>query len=260
MSKNKTRSTLTLFLAFFVLFVFVFSLGVIVGKGLGGSKLENKNSTNNTVYEGDRQSEWDKRGYQSREGDSVKAAKTANGEDQDSIENDEIAGVHENPAQSEDTISDTPDKEPAVKDTQALETEVVEQPSQDIANTGTEKKDPFKPDMTRLRPEKKPEKIKTTGINDKTKHSLALPPIDQNGHYTVQIGAFINQDEAKKYAHKIKSKGYPVFLTTMNASDGKSWYRVRVGTFKDIDKAREYGEGLKTLEPEVKLVFITVNK
>ena len=55
MSKNRTGSTLILFLVFFVLFVVVFSLGVLVGKGLGGFKPETKNYADDSGI----QYEWD---------------------------------------------------------------------------------------------------------------------------------------------------------------------------------------------------------
>ncbi len=124
-------------------------------------------------------------------------------------------------------------------------------------STSMENVTTHKPLSTQKRPEKKLEPIEHASIDNQ-----AIKPIkiDNNGRYTVQIGAFQDQNEANKYAKTIRSKGYPVFVKTMQGSEDKNWYRVRVGTFDDIDKASEYGEGLKTLEPEVTLVFITINE
>ena len=87
----------------------------------------------------------------------------------------------------------------------------------------------------------------------------ALPQVDPRGVYTVQIGSFQDQKQANSLASALQSKGYPVFIKSMKSPDNKNWYRVRVGTFGNIEAAKAYGESLKNSEPSVKLVFITVN-
>jgi cell division septation protein DedD len=89
---------------------------------------------------------------------------------------------------------------------------------------------------------------------------ITLPPVSPGGSYTVQIGSFQSQEEANKLASSMQSRGYPVFVKSMTTPNNKNWYRVRIGTFKDPESAKKYGEGLKALEPDVKMVFITVNK
>ncbi|MEW6145206.1 MAG: SPOR domain-containing protein [Thermodesulfobacteriota bacterium] len=87
----------------------------------------------------------------------------------------------------------------------------------------------------------------------------SLPHVDPEGAYTVQIGSFQDQKQANSLASALQSKGYPVFIKSMTSPDNKIWYRVRVGTFKDLETAKAYGESLKSSEPGVKLVFITIN-
>ncbi len=89
--------------------------------------------------------------------------------------------------------------------------------------------------------------------------NVTLPPVDPKGLYTVQIGSFQSQDEANKLASSMQSRGYPVFIKSMTTPDNKNWYRVRIGTFGNVDTAKNYGERLKAREPDVKIVFITVN-
>lgn len=98
----------------------------------------------------------------------------------------------------------------------------------------------------------------TTGQNKRPK-KVKLPPIDPQGDYTVQIGSFLDRETAESALRSMKNKGYPVFVNTMTSSDKRTWYRVRVGTFDSVEIAEDYGENLKILEPEVKIVFITPN-
>lgn len=57
------------------------------------------------------------------------------------------------------------------------------------------------------------------------------------GKYTVQVGSYLKEDEAKKRAENLRSKGYTAFYIP-GVLDGKTWYRVNVGTYATQDEAK----------------------
>jgi DedD protein len=57
------------------------------------------------------------------------------------------------------------------------------------------------------------------------------------GKYTVQVGAYLKEDEAKKRSEALRSKGYTAFYIP-GVSDGKTWFRVNVGTYATQDEAK----------------------
>lgn len=64
---------------------------------------------------------------------------------------------------------------------------------------------------------------------------------DHAGKYTVQVGAYAKEDEAKARAEKLKSKGYNAFYIPGVVS-GKTWYRVNVGTYATLEEAKRANE------------------
>lgn len=57
------------------------------------------------------------------------------------------------------------------------------------------------------------------------------------GKFTVQVGAYTKEDEAKARAEKLKSQGYSAFYIP-GTVNGKTWYRVNVGTYSTLDEAK----------------------
>lgn len=57
------------------------------------------------------------------------------------------------------------------------------------------------------------------------------------GKYTVQVGSYLKEDEAKKRAEVLRSKGYTAFYIP-GTLEGKTWYRVNVGTYATQDEAK----------------------
>lgn len=100
------------------------------------------------------------------------------------------------------------------------------------------------------------EKLIKTGIENKT---VTIPPTQSSGRYTIQIGSFKTEEEAKETKEDLTSKGYPAFVTTAQIPGKGTWYRVRIGTFKTIKDAKIYRDRLKNLEPSIESAFITVN-
>jgi len=87
-----------------------------------------------------------------------------------------------------------------------------------------------------------------------------LPRITARGRYTVQVASFGNERVASMLAQSLLSRGYPAFVTKAAIEGKGTWYRVRVGTFATRQEAKRYGEILRSREPLVKEIYVTVNK
>ncbi|MEQ9617666.1 MAG: SPOR domain-containing protein [Deltaproteobacteria bacterium] len=231
------------FIAFMVLFIIVFSLGVFVGKGLRKEEIriatkfqEREQPVPEIPFEEDEEPEPESViAYSDSDTDSEKE----NGLEEEAPEPSPSPEATPRPEVGKSDVREAapPDKavSPPEAETEARLAEITEEIRRERERERTES-----------------EQKGRTG-------DVALPPIDPKGLYTVQIGSFQNQKQANSLASSLKSKGYPVFIKAMTTPDNENWYRVRVGTFGDIETAKKYGEGLKTMEPAVNLVFITVN-
>jgi len=240
MSNNKrspkNSKIVSLFITFAILFIVVFTLGVIIGKGLGGS-----DSATEKAYD-------------------LEAPKMEYGVPQ---MDDEEAGVSEFETEEvilDDEVEPVEDKEPE-KSADGTQTEQVDSTQ---ASSATKTPEIEKTPETKETVEEKETAeiiIEATAppVNESPKESGAMPKIDPNGRYTVQIGAFQNQAEANKLVSSLKSSGYPAFIKQVQTPDKKVWYRVRVGTFSTRSEAVSYGDKLKQSETKVKSVFITTN-
>lgn len=59
------------------------------------------------------------------------------------------------------------------------------------------------------------------------------------GKFTVQVASFKSEDDARKRAEDLKSRGYGAFYFPANVK-GETWYRVGVGLFPTEDDAKNY--------------------
>lgn len=59
------------------------------------------------------------------------------------------------------------------------------------------------------------------------------------GKFTVQVASFKVEDDARKKAEDLKSRGYGAFYFPANIK-GETWYRVGVGLFPTEDDAKNY--------------------
>jgi cell division septation protein DedD len=57
--------------------------------------------------------------------------------------------------------------------------------------------------------------------------------------YTIQVGAFLQLENARRLAQTISQQGYSAQVVTRSDSRGKKWHCVRVGTYPDKDQARK---------------------
>jgi cell division septation protein DedD len=238
-SGPKNSKIISLFITFAILFVVVFGLGVIIGKGLGGPDT-------NTV-----QKSYD-----------IEAPEVEYGAS-DEIASEKIAPLE---MESEEVVLDEDILDEATADTDSTEshskdTPQIETPSQ--TPQPEKMTDKSEADSKEVIKEKESPKVvveKTPPTKQDTPPDKStMPKIDPNGRYTVQIGAFQNQTEANKLMNSLKSNGYPAFIKQVETPDNKTWYRVRVGTFSTKSEALNYGDKLKQRASGVKYVFITVN-
>ncbi len=60
---------------------------------------------------------------------------------------------------------------------------------------------------------------------------------DDAGKYTVQVGSYVKETEARQRAEGLKAKGYSAFYVP-GVVEGKTFYRVNVGTYSTLSDAK----------------------
>ncbi|MGA9525226.1 MAG: SPOR domain-containing protein [Myxococcaceae bacterium] len=61
-----------------------------------------------------------------------------------------------------------------------------------------------------------------------------------NGAWTLQISASQKQDEAERFAARLRDRGYAPFIVKAEVAGKGTWYRVRMGSFPSKDAANRY--------------------
>lgn len=84
-------------------------------------------------------------------------------------------------------------------------------------------------------------KAPTDGKKEEAKAAPTLPSVASGavGKYTVQVGAFADENEAKNQAAQLKGKGWTAFYLPAQVN-GKTWYRVTVGLFNNYKAAQDF--------------------
>jgi len=251
MSNNsgpKNSKIVSLFITFAILFIVVFSLGVIIGKGLGGSDT----TTINRSYEEEVYSEESSEPKMASEGSVAQDSDLTETESNDLILDEESQADSDEESEKSATDPDDEVSETAYRAD-------INAPSQEPKSGELTKESDFKEETEEK--EFQEVSLEESPLENQGRASTieALPKIDPSGRYTVQIGAFQDQSEATKVLNSMKSKGYPAFMKQKKSPDNKNWYRVRVGTFSTKGEAAEYGSQIKEKESGIKSVYITVN-
>jgi len=228
------------FLGFIVLFLLVFALGVIVGKGLDTEDLfqikkKEKNeqllaSSPATVINKSEEKKPDKVEVKEviKQENKVAEKKPGKVEVKEIVEQ-EVKVTEKKPAPAKK-------KEVEVKTTKK---DVEKQATKETVKTESVKEDKFVVKLDYNKPD--------------------FPDTDQDGKYTVQLGSFQSIDAAYTLEKKLQSKGYPCFVIKAAIPKKGTWYRVRVGTFKSKEKAVAYAEQLKNIE-KLEYTQVTLNK
>lgn len=228
MSETKSptnRQIIFLFLGFLILFILVFALGVIVGKGLGDSEIQiAKKLPKNEVT-------------------SALDIK----EDENEISTGDISQQ-----ELQDILNETKTDDPQKTEEPAIEESMKFDPTAD------EKKIAMNAESEVSLKIEIPEILKEEKESLLSKNT-PLPPVVADGQYTIQIGSFKNESDAKKLQNKLKTKGYPAFLKQVTIGED-TWFRLRIGTFETKDQAKIYGDILLKREPKlIKSVYAALN-
>lgn len=228
MSETKSptnRQIIFLFLGFLILFILVFALGVIVGKGLGDSEIKiAKKLPKNEVT-------------------SALDIK----EDENEISTGDISQQ-----ELQDILNETKTDDPQKTGEPATEESMKFDPTAD------EKKIAMNAESEVSLKIEIPEILKEEKKSLLSKNT-PLPPVVADGQYTIQIGSFKNESDAKKLQNKLKTKGYPAFLKQVTIGED-TWFRLRIGTFETKDQAKIYGDILLKREPKlIKSVYAALN-
>jgi len=244
--------TFIVFLCFGVIFILVFGIGVIVGNGLNQGK-----NLREMIFE-DNQKEYE----ESNTLGSVVNNKQSSLIEEEKIDesNQDIKAAADNEAKDNDDSKKNSNSKKVNKNKGELD-KVISQQAYNVDIKNTEK--PIAAKHTENGPAQTDNESNDVALQIQNEISddnyVNLPPVDPNGQYTVQLGSFKEAAEAKKLEDFIRLKGYPVFIKQIRIKGGKPWYRVRIGTFDTKEKANKYAESLKEAEPDIKLIFVTIN-
>ena len=88
------------------------------------------------------------------------------------------------------------------------------------------------------------------------KEPVAAPILSSTGEYTIQVSSFTERGKATDLVNKLIRKKYPAYITSIQISQ-KTWYRVRVGHFTSREEAEKFANLLK--DKEKLNAFITPN-
>ena len=233
---NKIHAIL-FFLGFVVLLCLVFTLGVMVGKGLNDSNTY-------VIQKGDKRDELSSKVPDSTEKESEYLV--FNYEDNskyDKLLNEKTKEEEQPKKVEKKTIRESNTKATSTTKTPKINKEI-------------------QPKKSETKSTKTQEKAKVASIDKKNKpatESADFPKTDPVGVYTVQLGSFRSLESATEFEKKLKDKGYPSFTKKIDLQNKGIWYRVRVGTFKSTDIAKIYADRLILKENFIKSAYVTRN-
>lgn len=98
----------------------------------------------------------------------------------------------------------------------------------------------------------KEEKLEVVGAEE-----VVVFAVGPGEKFTIQVGAFQKEELAQITIRSLMSKGYPVFVKTVEVPGEGIWHKVRVGTFQSREEARLYADNLKSREPLIKEAIIS---
>jgi len=70
----------------------------------------------------------------------------------------------------------------------------------------------------------------------------AMPPVDPDGTYAVQVGSFNAAGDAGAFKDRLLAKGFPAFVVEADLGAKGLWYRVRVGPYAEAASAKRVQE------------------
>lgn len=79
----------------------------------------------------------------------------------------------------------------------------------------------------------------------------------KENRYTIQVGAFKHEGQAKAQVAALKKKGYSAYLASSGGTSRESWHRVRIGYFPTKESAKAFAG---KLEREEKLRTLVIRR
>ncbi len=98
------------------------------------------------------------------------------------------------------------------------------------------------------------------GVNPVQKGSIEPPPKPNNETnsvkpapspkmtHSVQVGAFLKHDYAKRLVGQLKVKSHPAQIVPVKDSKGRSWYTVRIGNYSSKEAAQAQADAFSAFE------------
>lgn len=250
---GKNTRIILFFAGFVLLFVLAFSLGVIIGKGVSGTKyVETKTEPSADVSVTEQDTDSFTIDDEPESAETVEPPDIAESEEpppqKDLKLKEDIEVNEEEVATTVEKIAPEPEKP---SDIMSEELELNEKsPTSESKKVASA--DP--PEETT-----KTEVASRSGKSEEVPASAPLPRTDPGGNFTVQLGSFKNREMAIDLEKKMNAKGYPSFTRKVTIPDQGEWYRVRIGTFKDKSTAKQYADLLVKKEKSLKSVYVTTN-
>ena len=116
----------------------------------------------------------------------------------------------------------------------------------DLAYSAAEEIGLVGPGVAKVRLVALSEEVGKIGSGDNSR-PLIKPKDFKKGQFTIQVGAFENEDNAKRLADRLKVIFDPVSITKYLSNKGKTLYRVRVSLFDNLTKADQVVKKLEYL-------------
>lgn len=93
--------------------------------------------------------------------------------------------------------------------------------------------------------EKKKENVDALKPSTNLKDSIHL---GEEKTYTIQVSSFKDKAQAQNLEARLRKKGFPVKLVSVEMKDSGLWHRVRVGSYKERKEAERVAEQLRAQE------------
>jgi cell division septation protein DedD len=148
---------------------------------------------------------------------------------------DEPETVVDEPEAAVDEPEAVADEPEAVADEGGSESETAT--GQSTETTDEEAAGPAKYRITFALPEEKPP-VPAATHSGEGESVGGLIAEAEGKQYAVQVGAFLNGENAVKFAEKLRGRNYPAYVFHYTDTGGNAWSAVRTGDFKDIGTAR----------------------
>jgi cell division protein FtsN len=234
---------IVLFMAILILGVFIFLLGVSVGKKQA-RLTQDANLVKNPQYEPIR-----------RLKPKVPKEAEPSAIDKEIATHAKQGDVTTQPADQSAPAAGTPSTKPGTK-TAALQDKITAKPGPNVGAPATQPKNEAGTQTPLTKPsaagQKQPAAAKTTGSPKtspakKTASPETKPALPLKGLYYVQLAAFDERKAAVEYTVDIKAAGFPTIIMDPMATDKKPWFRVRIGGYASKEEAQQAAMKLKSI-------------